>query len=59
MKPKKAATLNIAVALIFATAMIVSSIMIDDAEKANQTTFLIIALWIIPFIWINNQINKK
>ena len=49
MTPKRAATLNILVSIVFALAMLASSYFLRDTTLSETVLFILIALWWIPF----------
>jgi hypothetical protein len=63
MTPQKAAVLNIIISLMFAAAIISVTCFSDDATDNNTITFLLIALWFIPFSLLSgfgkNKICQK
>ena len=59
MNPKKAAFLIILISLLFAAAIILSSMYIDDKGSAQTVTFLLIGLWWIPFSYLAAAAGKR
>ena len=62
MTPKRAALYNIVVALFFAAAIILASYLIADTQyedHAQTVTYLLIAIWFIPFTWLSAAENDK
>lgn len=62
MDANKAAFLNIIISVIFAIAMIVSSLFLNNSQYSeyNQSvTFFLIALWFIPFSYLSKVSYPK
>ena len=55
MKQRKSAVLNILVSLLFAGAIILSSLLLKDSDIASTVTFVLIGLWWIPFSYFIAQ----
>ncbi len=56
MDKNKAAIINIVISVIFAIAMIVSSLILNKlhySEHSQTVTFILIALWFIPFSYLS------
>lgn len=61
MNTNKIALLQIGIALFFATAMIVSSLLLTDTpyrQHSDTVIFFLIALWFIPFSWLAKKKEK-
>lgn len=56
ISPKKAAMLNIIISIIFALAIITVTKLFP--ESYPNSTYIIIAIWIIPSTLINTMIQK-
>lgn len=54
--PKQAAKLNIIISLIAAVLMIGMSFIVKDSQ---MPTYIIIALWLIPFSYLSSIEEKK
>ena len=59
MKPKKITILIIAVSLAFAGAIIASSYLLADTGYSQIATFVLIAIWWIPFVYLINLSRKN
>ncbi|MCH9651266.1 MAG: permease prefix domain 1-containing protein [Deltaproteobacteria bacterium] len=62
MSPKKAASLNILVSLLFAAAILLASFFLKDsqyAQHADVVTFSLIAVWFIPFSILSSAGAKQ
>ncbi|MEZ4726918.1 MAG: permease prefix domain 1-containing protein [Caldilineaceae bacterium] len=62
MTPKRAALYNILVSLFFAAAIILASYLIADTQyehHAQTVTYLLIALWFVPFTWLSAAEKDK
>lgn len=49
MTPRKAALFNLAIAVIFATTILLACWLLDDSKQSKSITYLLIATWWIPF----------
>lgn len=52
MNTKKIILLQIGIALLFAGAILISSYFMNNSEHSQTITFLLIALWFIPFSYL-------
>lgn len=52
MTSKKATYANIIISLIFAVVMIASAIIIDNADTERNVRFILIAIWLVPFLYL-------
>ena len=62
MTPKRAATYNIVISLVFAAAITLASYLIADTQyegHAQTVTYLLIAIWFVPFTWLSAAGNGK
>lgn len=62
MSPKRAATYNIGLSLIFAAAILLASYLMVNTqyeEYAQTVTYLLIALWFAPFTWLSAAEKDK
>jgi hypothetical protein len=59
MNCKKAKLANILVSLFFALAMILSSYFIADKDLSDKVVFILIAVWLVPFFYLNKQTKRK
>lgn len=59
MDHKKAKWANIVIALFFAAAMIISSYYIADKELLKTVSFLLIAVWLVPFFYLSKKMKRK
>ena len=59
MDYKKAKLANILISLFFALAMIISSYFIADKELSEKVVFILIAVWLVPFFYLNKQMKRK
>ena len=62
MEPNKAAIINIVISVIFAIAMIVSSLFLNNSqysEYKQTVTFFLITLWFIPFSYLSKVSYQK
>ena len=55
MTAKKATVLNILISLLFAAAIVISSALVADTETAETMTYILIALWFIPFAYLTGR----
>jgi len=59
MKNSNLKLLNIVIALLFAIAILIAAYIFKNNEYKQTIIFLIIAVWIIPFNYINGIINNS
>ncbi len=62
MTPQRAATYNIVISLFFAAAILLASYLMVNTqyeEYAQTVTYLLIALWFVPFTWLSAAKNDK
>jgi hypothetical protein len=62
MDRKKIAILQIGIALFFASAIIVSSLLLSNTayqQYSETVTYFLIALWFIPFSWLAAKTNGR
>ena len=59
MKNSNLKRLNIVMALLFAIAILIAAYVFKNNEYKQTIVFLIIAVWIIPFNYINVKINNS
>ncbi len=59
MDRKKAKLANILISLFFALVMIISSYFIADKELSEKVVFMLIAVWLVPFFYLNKQTKRK
>ncbi len=52
MTPKRATYVNYLISIVFAAAMIGSSLMIDDKDTSQIVVFSLIAIWLVPFLYL-------
>lgn len=58
MAKNKLALLNILISLIFAGLIICASQLFQGEEYKDTITYLLIALWFIPFSWLSYKSGK-
>lgn len=59
MNFKTAKLANILVSLLFALAMIISSYFFADKELSKTVNFMLIAVWLVPFFYLNKKMKRK
>ena len=59
MNLKKATYLNIGISILFAIAMVLSSYFLDGSDYEQTVTYLLIALWFIPFAFLSRVSVKE
>ena len=59
MNSKKASLSLIIISLVAAAAIIVSSYLLEGSDSSQTVTFLIIAVWFIPFTWLAARAGNK
>ncbi|MEW6997392.1 hypothetical protein AADZ86_06795 [Colwelliaceae bacterium BS250] len=59
MDCKKAKQLNIIISVLFALAMLISSYFIADKGLSQTVVFMLIALWLVPFLYLNKRMKQK
>ncbi len=57
MSPKRAAFLNIVVAIFFAAAIILADIVFEGTEHNETVKYSLIALWWMPFSYLSSCIG--
>lgn len=55
MNQKKAALVNIGISILFAAAIIVSAFLLKGTQYQQTVTWLLIAVWWIPFSWLGGR----
>ncbi|MDO6525847.1 hypothetical protein Q4519_09175 [Motilimonas sp. 1_MG-2023] len=61
MNRKKEMQANIAISILFAVVMLVSSYVIADKDLTQNIVIILIAIWFVPFLYlskISNRIEK-
>ncbi|MGB0389538.1 MAG: hypothetical protein ACPGWR_32355 [Ardenticatenaceae bacterium] len=58
MTPKKATLSLIMVSLLFAVAIVISSYIFADTEHSQTATFILIAIWFIPFAYLTQKTQE-
>ena len=56
---KKVKLANILISLFFALAMIISSYFIADKDLSEKVVLMLIAVWLIPFFYLNKRVKRK
>lgn len=59
MTPQKATYANYLISIVFAAAMIGSSLMIDDKDTSQIVLFSLIAIWLVPFLYLAKIQKRK
>ncbi len=59
MTPKRTTHTIIIVSLVFALAMVASSMMIADKDSSQTVILVLIALWFIPFSYLAGTQARK
>ena len=62
MSPNRAKILNIVISIIFAAAMIVSSLLLNKTvyyDHSQSVVLFLIALWFIPFSYLSKFEEKR
>jgi len=59
LTPKRATYANYLISIVFAAAMIGSSLIIDDKDTSQIVVFILIAIWFVPFFYLNGVKNRK
>jgi len=59
MNPSKKPLYYVIVSIIFAAVMQMSPTIFADTGYSQLITFLLIAVWFVPFFYVNNIINHS
>lgn len=59
MTPKRATYVNYLISIVFAAAMIGSSLIIDDKDVSQAVVFILIAIWLVPFFYLAKAQKRK
>ena len=59
MTPKRATYANYLISIVFAAAMIGSSLIIDDKDTSQIVVSILIAIWLVPFLYLAKQQKRK
>ncbi len=59
MTTRKANLLNIVISLLFAAAILFSGFLLEGSEHKQTMTYLLLALWFIPFSFLSGFAAKK
>tara|TARA_R110002050_G_C8837823_1_gene505728 strand:+ start:101 stop:280 length:180 start_codon:yes stop_codon:yes gene_type:complete len=59
MNYKKARMVNILISIFFALVMLISSYFIADKDLSETVIFILIAIWLIPFLYLSKKIQRK
>lgn len=59
MTSKQANYTNILISVLFAAMMIVAPIVIDNRENSQIVVFVLIAIWLVPFFYLNGVKYRK
>lgn len=59
MNPKNATASIIIISLVFAVAMVIASNIFVDSEHSQTITYILIALWFVPFGYFISLKSKK
>jgi hypothetical protein len=59
MTSQRATHLNILISIVFAAAMIGSSLMIDDKDTSQIVVFILIAIWFVPFTYLTKAQKRE
>ncbi|WP_299981527.1 hypothetical protein [uncultured Pseudoteredinibacter sp.] len=59
MDCKKAKQVNIAISILFALAMLLSSFFIADKDVSQNVVFVLIAVWLVPFFYLSKRQRSK
>ena len=59
MDCKKVKVANIIISVLFAAAMIISSYFIEDKDLSKTVVIMLIAVWLVPFFYLNKQMKRK
>lgn len=59
MTPKRATYANYLVSIIFAAAMIGTSLMLDDKDVSQAVVFILITIWLVPFFYLAKAQKHK
>jgi hypothetical protein len=52
---KNKGLLNFTISLFFASLMIIASYILKDSGYSEEVVFILIAIWLVPFLWLNNE----
>ena len=58
MSTRTRGLLLITISLVAAAAMLGVAALLDGADSAQTVTFVIIAIWFVPFLWLSNGARK-
>jgi len=59
MNSDKAKLANILISIFFALAMLVSSYFIEDKDLSSTVVFILIAVWLVPFFYLQKLTKHK
>ncbi len=59
MNSKKVKLASILISIFFALAMIISSYFIADKELSKSVVFILIAVWLVPFFYLQKKMKNK
>jgi hypothetical protein len=59
MNYKKARLANILISIFFALVMLISSYAIADKDLSEKVIFMIVAVWLVPFVYLSKQSQRK
>ncbi|AHK17634.1 hypothetical protein R615_10585 [Thalassolituus oleivorans R6-15] len=59
MNYKKARMVNILISIFFALVMLISSYFIADKDLSETVIFILIAIWLVPFLYLSKKIQRK
>ena len=58
MNKKTKAYINIGISILFAAAILISSSIIEDKNNSNTMMYLLIAIWFVPYSYLNMESKK-
>lgn len=59
MNYKKARMVNILISIFFALVMLISSYFIADKDLSETVIFILIAIWLVPFLYLSKKIQRE
>lgn len=58
MEPRKAAMYNVAISIVFAVVIVLSSYLFKGTRHDGAMMPLLIALWVIPYSWLSTRCKR-
>lgn len=59
MTRKQATLTNLLLSLVFALAIIGSAVLVEDKGVSRTVSFLLIAVWFVPFFYLSRKMRER